>query len=131
MRSELAGTPADPAPIGDLDRIPSGDLLHVDAAISIDVAGKRKRGSVEIRVGVHTGEVEMRGEDVTGLAVHLAARIMGEAGTGEVLVSRTVKDLVVGSSFKFSGRGPRSLKGIDGEWELFSVDSQEQKGRQP
>jgi class 3 adenylate cyclase len=76
---------------------------------------------LSVRTGIHTGEVEMRGEDVGGMAVHLAARIMGEAGTGEILVSRTVKDLVVGSDLAFADRGTHHLKGIEGEWQLLSV----------
>jgi class 3 adenylate cyclase len=74
-----------------------------------------------IRTGIHTGEVEMRGDDVGGMAVHLAARIMAEAGVGEILVSRTVRDLVVGSDLSFEDRGTHRLKGIDGEWQLLAV----------
>jgi class 3 adenylate cyclase len=79
---------------------------------------------LELRVGIHTGEVEhLRGGDLGGLAVHLAARIMAEAGTGEVLVSSTVRDLVVGSGIGFTPRGSRVLKGIPGEWALLAVDA--------
>ncbi len=74
-----------------------------------------------IRTGIHTGEIELRGADVGGMAVHLAARIMGEAGANEILVSRTVKDLVVGSELAFADRGTYSLRGIDGSWDLFAV----------
>ncbi|MDP9495434.1 MAG: adenylate/guanylate cyclase domain-containing protein [Actinomycetota bacterium] len=74
-----------------------------------------------IRSGIHTGEVEMRGGDVGGMAVHLAARIMAEAGAGEILVSRTVKELVVGSDLTFEDRGVHHLKGIEGEWPLLAV----------
>jgi class 3 adenylate cyclase/pimeloyl-ACP methyl ester carboxylesterase len=76
-----------------------------------------------IRSGLHTGEIELRGDDVGGIAVHVAARIMAEAGEGEILVSRTVKDLVVGSDLVFEDRGVRRLKGIDGEWPLLAVQS--------
>jgi class 3 adenylate cyclase/pimeloyl-ACP methyl ester carboxylesterase len=76
-----------------------------------------------IRVGIHTGEVELRGEDVGGMAVHLASRIMSVAGGGEILVSRTVKDLVVGSDLVFEDHGLHRLKGIDGEWQLLTVQS--------
>ena len=76
---------------------------------------------VEIRTGIHTGEVEIRGDDVGGMAVHLAARIMGLAGTGEILVSRTVTDLVVGSDLTFEDRGVHELKGIQGGWPLLAV----------
>ncbi len=77
--------------------------------------------SLTIRSGIHTGEVEIRGNDVGGMAVHLAARIMAEAGDDEILVSRTVKDLVVGSDLTFEDRGIYHLKGIDGEWPLLAV----------
>ena len=72
-----------------------------------------------LRTGIHTGEVELRGDDVGGMAVHLAARIVAGAGEGEVLVSRTVKDLVVGSDLAFDDHGMHHLKGIDGEWQLL------------
>lgn len=76
---------------------------------------------VSVRCGLHTGEVEIVGDDVAGLTVHTAARIAALAGGGEVLVSRTVKDLVAGSGFQFDGRGRHRLKGIPDEWELFEV----------
>ncbi|MDF2093476.1 adenylate/guanylate cyclase domain-containing protein [Knoellia sp. 3-2P3] len=80
--------------------------------------------ALELRVGVHTGEVEhLPGGDLGGLAVHLAARVMGAAGAGEVLVSSTVRDLVVGSGIGFTPRGTRTLKGIPGEWALLAVDA--------
>jgi len=78
---------------------------------------------VELRCGVHTGEVERRGEDVGGLAVHLAARVQTLASPGEVLVSRTVTDLVVGSGIAFDDRGEHQLKGVPGGWRLYAVDS--------
>ena len=74
---------------------------------------------LEVRAGVHTGEVEVRGSDLGGLAVHIAARIAGLAGGGEVLVSATVKDLLAGSSISFEERGERQLKGVPGSWRLF------------
>ena len=76
---------------------------------------------MEIRAGVHTGELEIVGENVAGLAVHLGARVASLASSGEVLVSRTVKDLVVGSRLEFESRGTHHLKGVPGEWEVFSV----------
>ena len=76
---------------------------------------------IEIRAGLHTGEVELRGEDVGGIGVNLAARVLGEARDGETLVSSTVKDLVVGSGIEFSDRGSHELKGVPGEWQLFAV----------
>jgi class 3 adenylate cyclase len=82
----------------------------------------RLRGSgVEIRAGVHTGEVQLRGEDVGGIAVHFAARVMAAAAAGEVLVSATVRDLVAGSDYVLEDRGAHALKGIGGEWRLFAV----------
>ncbi|MGH2792696.1 MAG: adenylate/guanylate cyclase domain-containing protein [Actinomycetota bacterium] len=78
---------------------------------------------VEIRAGLHTGEVELRGEDVGGIAVHLASRVMAEAGPRETVVSSTVKDLVVGSGIEFNDRGTHELKGVPGEWRLYAVKS--------
>ena len=80
---------------------------------------------IEVRAGVHTGECELRGGDIAGLAVHIGARVGACAGSGEVLVSSTVKDLVVGSGISFSDRGARELKGVPGEWRLFAVDQVE------
>lgn len=76
---------------------------------------------IEIRVGLHTGEVEMMGGNVGGIAVHIGARVASLAGPGEVLVSNTVKDLVAGSGIEFEDQGMRSLKGVPGEWRLFTV----------
>lgn len=76
---------------------------------------------LHIRTGIHTGEIEIRGNDVGGIAVHLAARVMAEAQADEILVSRTVKDLVVGSDIAFQDRGVHSLKGIGEDWQLFAV----------
>jgi pimeloyl-ACP methyl ester carboxylesterase len=76
---------------------------------------------VEIRAGVHTGEVELADDRVTGIAVHLGARVADLAGEGEVLVSSTVKDLVAGSGIEFDDRGSHELKGVPGEWHLYAV----------
>ena len=76
---------------------------------------------VPIRAGLHTGEVELRGDDVGGIAVHIGARVAALAGAHEVLVSRTVKDLVAGSGIEFEERGSHELKGVPGEWRLFAV----------
>ena len=84
----------------------------------------RLRGSgVEIRAGVHTGEVQLRGDDVGGIAVHFAARVMAAAAPGEVLVSGTVRDLVAGSDYVLEDRGAHALKGMTGEWRLFAVQA--------
>jgi class 3 adenylate cyclase len=80
-----------------------------------------RRDGIEIRAGVHTGEVELRGEDVSGIAVHIAARIMDEAPDGEILASRTVRELVAGEDFGFEDRGVHVLRGIDDEWALAAV----------
>jgi class 3 adenylate cyclase len=76
---------------------------------------------IDIRAGLHTGEVEVMGDDVGGMAVHIGARVGAKAAPGEVLVSSTVKDLVVGSGFEFADRGSHELKGVPGEWRLFAV----------
>jgi class 3 adenylate cyclase len=78
---------------------------------------------IEVRAGLHTGEVELRGEDIGGIAVHIAARVMAQAGAGEVLVSSTVKDLVAGSGIAFADRGTHALKGVPDEWRLFAVET--------
>jgi class 3 adenylate cyclase len=77
---------------------------------------------IEVRAGLHTGELERRGSDVAGLAVHVGARIGALAAPSEVLVSRTVRDLVLGSGFSFLDRGVRHLKGIEGEWQLLAAE---------
>jgi class 3 adenylate cyclase len=82
--------------------------------------GARQLG-VEVRVGVHTGEVERRGDDVAGIGVHIAARVQSCAQPGEVWVSRTVTDLVTGSGIIFNDRGEHPLKGVPGTWQLFTV----------
>ena len=76
---------------------------------------------IEIRAGLHSGECELREGDVGGMAVHIGARVVAEAGAGEVLVSRTVKDLVVGSGIEFEPRGLRALRGVPGEWSLYAA----------
>jgi len=76
---------------------------------------------LEIRAGCHTGEVELSGTEVRGLAVHIAARVAALAGPGQVLVSSTVKDLVAGSGLGFVDTGPHTLKGVEGEWRLYAV----------
>jgi pimeloyl-ACP methyl ester carboxylesterase/class 3 adenylate cyclase len=78
---------------------------------------------VEVRAGLHTGEVELAATGVEGIAVHIGARVAALARPGEVLTSSTVKDLVVGSGIEFSDRGRHELKGVPGEWRLYAVDS--------
>jgi class 3 adenylate cyclase len=77
---------------------------------------------IEVRAGLHTGECEMIGDDVGGIAVHIGARVAALAGASDVLVSSTVKDLVAGSGLRFGDRGIQSLKGIPGEWRIFAVE---------
>jgi class 3 adenylate cyclase len=77
---------------------------------------------VAIRVGIHTGECERRGDDLAGLAVHIAARVAGLAASGEVLVSRTVRDLAGGSALRFVDGGEHELKGVPERWQLFAVE---------
>jgi pimeloyl-ACP methyl ester carboxylesterase len=76
---------------------------------------------LEVRAGVHTGECELRGEDLAGMAVHIGARVGARAVSGEVLVSNTVKDLVIGSGLEFSDRGAQELRGVPGEWRLYAL----------
>jgi len=77
---------------------------------------------IEIRAGLHTGECEVMGDKVGGIAVHIGARIAAHAAPGEILVSNTVKDLVAGSGLSFRDRGAQSLKGVPGDWRLFAVE---------
>ena len=77
---------------------------------------------LEIRAGLHTGEVEMTSEDIRGIAVNIGARVGALAEPGEVLVSRTVTDLVAGSGIEFADRGSHALKGVPGEWQLFAAN---------
>jgi class 3 adenylate cyclase len=92
-------------------------------AIGCALALRDQLGDVDlqVRAGLHAGEVELRGDDVGGIAVHIAARVLTEARPGEILVSRTVRDLVAGSDRTLSDRGTHRLKGIDGDWRLFAV----------
>jgi class 3 adenylate cyclase len=76
---------------------------------------------IEVRAGLHIGECEVRGDDIAGITVNIGARVSALAGPSEVLVSSTVRDLVVGSDFEFEARGAHALKGVPGEWSLFAV----------
>jgi class 3 adenylate cyclase len=71
---------------------------------------------------VHTGEVEVRGEQIGGLSVHIGARVVAIAGSGDIVVSNTVKDLLAGSEFTFADRGEHELKGVPGTWHLFAAE---------
>jgi class 3 adenylate cyclase/alpha-beta hydrolase superfamily lysophospholipase len=93
--------------------------IRCASAVQEEVAGL----GIEVRAGIHTGEVELIGDDVGGMAVNIGARIGALADPGEVLVSSTVRELVVGSGLEFAERGVEKLKGAPGEWRLFAIDS--------
>jgi class 3 adenylate cyclase len=97
---------------GPTQAIRCADALHAEA----------EKLGVEIRVGIHTGECELLGTDIGGIAVHIASRILGLAGAGEILVSSTVRDLVVGSGTRFDDRGSVELRGVPGSWRILAVD---------
>ena len=86
---------------------------------ALSVVSAVKPFGLEVRAGLHTGEVELMGDNIGGIAVHIAARISAEARASEVVVSSTTKDLVVGSGMTFEARGSKQLKGVPGEWALF------------
>jgi class 3 adenylate cyclase len=90
---------------------------------AVDVRDGVRPLGLEIRAGLHTGECEMTVADVRGLAVHIAARVLANAGPGEVLVSSTVRDLVAGAGLRFADRGTHGLEGVPDEWRLFAVES--------
>jgi len=121
VRAEIArceGTEVDTAGDGFFVRFDS-PARALDCARAAREAVKRL--GIDIRVGIHTGECDRQGRTLTGMAVHVAARIQGLAGPGDILVSSTVKDIVVGSDARFEDRGQHSLKGMPGEWRLFSL----------
>ncbi len=95
----------------------SGRAIRCAAEI---VAGAQNIG-LDLRVGIHTGEVEVRGDDIAGLAVTIAKRVCDLARPGEVLVTKTVTDHVVGSGIEFDDQGERELKGVPRTWRLFTV----------
>jgi class 3 adenylate cyclase len=87
------------------------------------IAESARGVGLDVRAGLHTGECELRGDDLAGIAVHIGARVAGLAGPGEVLVTSTVRDLVQGSGIEFADRGAHSLKGIPGEWQVLAVQA--------
>jgi len=91
----------------------------VRAALGLRQAAKRM--GIEIRAAVHTGEIEVRGDDLGGIGVHIASRLLAEAGPAEVLITRTVRDLITGTEIEFEARGSATLRGVPGEWELFAA----------
>jgi class 3 adenylate cyclase len=88
---------------------------------AVAIRDEVKELDLDVRAGLHVGEIELLANDVAGIAIHIGARVSALAGPGEVLVSSTVKDLVVGSGLEFEDRGPHELRGVPGEWRLFSV----------
>jgi class 3 adenylate cyclase len=91
----------------------------VRCALALGTASKQI--GLPLRAGLHTGEIELRGRDIGGIAVHAAARVMAQSSADEVLVSRVVTDLVAGAGLKFSDRGSHELKGLPGRWDLFAA----------
>jgi class 3 adenylate cyclase len=96
-----------------------GPARAVRCAIAIAEASHET--GLDVRAGVHTGECDFTGNDVSGIAVHIASRVLGYAGPGEVVVSRTVVDLVAGSQLFFDERGAHELKGVPGQWQLYAA----------
>ena len=125
----LAGTHATPGcpPVLPRLKVGEGVLATFDSpaqtircALAIREA---TRGlDLAVRVGIHTGEIELRDHDIAGIAVHLAQRVQSVAQAGEVLASRTVVDLVAGSGIRFVDRGVHALKGVPDEWQLYVVE---------
>jgi pimeloyl-ACP methyl ester carboxylesterase len=118
--SEFRGREIDTAGDGFLTTF-DGPARAVRCASAV-IEGARALG-LGVRAGVHTGECEIMGEKLSGLAIHIGARVASNASPGEVLVSSTVKDLVAGSGLRFTDRGIRVLKGVPGEWRLFAATS--------
>jgi class 3 adenylate cyclase len=96
-----------------------GQALHCASAVRDAVRSL----DIDLRIGVHTGEIELRGDDIAGLAVIIAKRIQAAAEPGEILASRTVVDLVAGSGIGFSDRGAHNLRGIPGDWQLCALEA--------
>ncbi|MHB8513295.1 MAG: response regulator [Actinomycetota bacterium] len=88
---------------------------------AIDAIASTEEIGLQLRAGIHTGECELRGDDIGGIAVHIAARVASLADTGEVLVTNTVKDLAAGSGFSFETRGSHALKGVPRKWQLYAA----------
>jgi class 3 adenylate cyclase len=90
---------------------------------ALSFSGAARQMGLPVRAGLHTGEIELRGSDIGGIAVHAAARVMAQSGPDEVLVSRVVTDLVAGAGLRFSQRGSHELKGLPGKWDLFAAST--------
>jgi class 3 adenylate cyclase len=98
-----------------------GPARAIRCALTFGTAARQI--GLPLRAGLHTGEIEMRGVDIGGIAVHAAARVMAQSNPGEVLVSRVVTELVAGAGLKFTERGAHELKGLPGRWDLFAADA--------
>jgi class 3 adenylate cyclase len=112
----------------EVDKAGDGFLARFDSpgrAIECALAIRDALGALDldVRAGIHTGEIELRGDDVTGLAVHIGARVSALAGAGEVFVSAAVPPLVAGSDITFADRGEYTMKGVPGAWRIFAVES--------
>ena len=88
---------------------------------ALALCGAARRLDLELRAAIHTGEIEVRGDDIGGIAVNIASRVLSQAGNGQVVVTRTVRDLVIGADIEFSPLGLVSLRGVPGQWELFAA----------
>jgi class 3 adenylate cyclase len=95
------------------------DALSPAVSAGLELCNRLRATGLPVRVGIHAGEIERRGVDVSGIAVHVGQRVCGLADEGEVLVSRPVPDLVLGQPFTFTDRGEHPLKGAPGRWRLF------------
>jgi pimeloyl-ACP methyl ester carboxylesterase len=96
-----------------------GPARAVECALAIRATAQEL--GLEVRTGLHAGECEVRSDDLAGLAVHIAARVMAEAAPGEILVSSTLRDLIIGTGMHFTDRGKRELRGVPGQWQLYAV----------
>ena len=90
---------------------------------ALEIVSSVKNLGLTVRAGLHTGECELVGSDIAGVAVHITARVAAKAKGNEVLVSSTVKDLVSGSNIKFEDKGTHSLKGVQSRWHLYSASN--------
>jgi class 3 adenylate cyclase len=90
---------------------------------ALAIVDELARFGLEVRAGVHTGEIEVIGDNIGGIAVHIGARVAALADAGEVVVTRTVRDLTAGSGLTYSARGAHTLRGVPGEWELYRAEA--------
>jgi class 3 adenylate cyclase len=111
----------------EIDTAGDGFLIGFDSPsacirCALAVSESSRAAGLEVRIGVHAGEVVRAHGQLIGLAVHIGARVAAVAGANEVLVSQTVRDLVIGSGVEFADRGRHTLKGVRGEWQLFAIE---------